>query len=245
MEFYKEIPMEMRPKIRYWLPAAAVDEEDLREEIQQIKARGFGGVEVVVLASVPQVIARGGDGWGSENWNKTVAAIADETQKQQMSMDLAIGPGWPIVSPMILDADNEAAAVELTYGEMVVPEGVYLEQFLPEGRVTHSEGVPKLIAVMAYEERGEKLLDFDSYLDLLPYVKMIENQAMFQYDFPNNETGFWKVFAFYEQPTAQKINAEQHYVVDHLSKAGVKACERYWNQIWEKKYIYISGIYFL
>ena len=59
MDFFREIPMEMRPKIRYWLPSAAVDEADLREEIRQLKARGFGGVEVVVLASVPEEIGTG------------------------------------------------------------------------------------------------------------------------------------------------------------------------------------------
>ena len=226
--------MEMRPKIRYWLPAAAVDEADLREEIRQLKARGFGGVEVVVLASVPEEIARGEDGWGHEYWNQTVAVIADETEKQQMSMDLAIGPGWPIVSPLITDTDDEAAAVELTYGETVVPAGTYVERRLPERRVTHPEGNVKLVTVMAYEEHGEKCLDADSYLDLTPYVEMTEETEMLRYDFPENETGFWKVFVFYEQPTVQKINAGQHYVVDHLSKKGVEACEKYWEQIWKE-----------
>ena len=226
--------MEMRPKIRYWLPAAAVDEADLREEIRQLKARGFGGIEVVVLASVPEEIARGEDGWGHEHWNQTVAVIADETEKQQMSMDLAIGPGWPIVSPLITDADDEAAAVELTYGETVVPAGTYVERRLPERRVIHPEGNVKLVTVMAYEEHGEKCLDADSYLDLTPYVEMAEETGMLRYDFPENETGFWKVFVFYEQPTVQKINAGQHYVVDHLSKKGVEACEKYWEQIWKE-----------
>lgn len=198
MDFFREIPMEMRPKIRYWLPAAAVDEADLREEIRQLKARGFGGVEVVVLASVPEEIARGEDGWGHEHWNQTVAVIADETEKQQMSMDLAIGPGWPIVSPLITDTDDEAAAVELTYGETVVPAGTYVERRLPERRVTHPEGNVKLVTVMAYEEHGEKCLDADSYLDLTPYVEMTEETEMLRYDFPENETGFWKVFVFYE-----------------------------------------------
>ena len=47
------------------------------------KARGFGGVEVVVLASVPEEIARGEDGWGHEHWNQTVAVIADETENSR------------------------------------------------------------------------------------------------------------------------------------------------------------------
>ena len=124
--------------------------------------------------------------------------------------------------------------MELTYGETVVPAGTYVERRLPERRVTHPEGNVKLVTVMAYEEHGEKCLDADSYLDLTPYVEMTEETEMLRYDFPENETGFWKVFVFYEQPTVQKINAGQHYVVDHLSKKGVEACEKYWEQIWKE-----------
>lgn len=233
MEFIKDIEMEMRPKIRYWLPCAAVDETDLREEIRQMKVRGFGGVEVVTLASVPEQIAKGEDGWGSENWNKTVDVIADETKKQQMSMDLAIGPGWPIVSPVIRDAQDEAAAVELTYGEMCVPAGRYFEGRLPDRRVVHEEGIPQLVTVLAYEEIQEKVLKQESYLDLSGYVKETVNGAVLRYEFPGNEAAIWKVFAFYQQPTVQKINSGQSYVIDHLSKKGVQACEEYWEEVWK------------
>lgn len=239
MEFIKDIAMEMRPKIRYWLPCAAVDETDLREEIRQMKVRGFGGVEVVTLASVPEQIARGEDGWGSENWHKTVDVIADETKKLEMSMDLAIGPGWPIVSPVIRDAQDEAAAVELTYGEMCVPAGRYFEGRLPDRRVVHEEGIPQLVTVLAYEEIQEKVLKQDSYLDLSRYVKETLDGAVLCYEFPGNEAAIWKVFAFYQQSTVQKINSGQSYVIDHLSKKGVKACEEYWEEVW-KSNVYSS-----
>lgn len=233
MEFVKDIKMEMRPKIRYWLPCAAVDGNDLREAIRQMKERGFGGIEVVTLASVPEQIARGEDGWGSENWYKTVEVIADETERQGMSMDLAIGPGWPIISPVIRDAQDEAAAVELTYGEICVPAGEHFESRLPDRRVVHEEGISKLIAVMAYEEIQEKVLKQESFLDLGEYVKETAGGAVLCFDFPANESGIWKVFVFYQQPTAQKINSGQSYVIDHLSKKGVQACEEYWEKVWK------------
>lgn len=232
MEFIKDIAMEMRPKIRYWLPCAAVDETDLREEIRQMKERGFGGIEVVTLASVPEQIARGDEGWGSDNWHKTVGVIADETLKQGMSMDLAIGPGWPIVSLVIQNAQDEAAAVELTYGEICVPAGEYFEGSLPVRRIVHEEGIPKLVAVMAYEETQEKVLKRKSFLDLSGYVKKTADGSVLCCDFPANEAGVWKVFAFYQQPTAQKMNSGQSYVIDHLSKKGVQACEKYWEKVW-------------
>ena len=74
---WKEIPNEARPKIRYWMPAAAVDFADLKEEIRQLKERGFGGIEVVVLSILPEEILLGEEGWGGERWNETVRVIAD------------------------------------------------------------------------------------------------------------------------------------------------------------------------
>lgn len=41
-EVWKELPMHMRPKIRYWLPAAAMVEEDLRAEVKDIAERRYG-----------------------------------------------------------------------------------------------------------------------------------------------------------------------------------------------------------
>ena len=234
MEFINEIKMEMRPKIRYWLPCAAVDEQDLREEISQIYQRGFGGIEVVTLASVPEQIARGEDGWGRENWQKTVDTIADETSKHGMSMDIAIGPGWPIVATNIKDVQDEAAAIELTYGEVTVPAGTHFEGTLPERRVVHDEGAPELIAVMAYEEVQEKVLRMESYIDLRQNLTQSGNEVTLCCDLPKNRSGMWKIFAFYQQPTAQKINAKQSYVIDHLSTNGVRACEKYWEKVWEK-----------
>ena len=120
MKLWENLAMEYRPKVRYWLPAAAMDEEDLREELRQLKARGFGGVELVVLGFLDPAISLSEDGWGTENWDHMVDVAADETEKLGMTMDIAIGPGWPIASPVIHDADDPATLHELTFGEITV-----------------------------------------------------------------------------------------------------------------------------
>ena len=243
-KFIRNIRMEMRPKLRYWLPCAAVDEEDLREEIRKIAGRGFGGIEVVTLASVPEQIARGEDGWGTKNWQKTVAIINDEAAKLGMSMDLAIGPGWPIVATKIKSVQDDAAALELTYGQMCVPAGVEWEVEIPVGRISHEEGTAKLLTVMAYEEVEHKILRKESYMDLGRYLRQNGKKMKLCCSLPENAAGFWKIFAFYEQPTAQKINAGQSYVIDHLSKKGAQACEAYWTKVWEKsEYIAQESIF--
>jgi hypothetical protein len=222
----KELSMKMRPKIRYWLPAAAMDERDLRLEIEKLYERGFGGVEVVVLATLPDTIARSEDGWGTKNWNDMVRVIADETKKHGMSMDLAIGPGWPIASPAIRSADDPAALYELTWGCAEVKDCHYKGK-LPERRVIREEGTPRLVHALAYLEIEDHVLLQSSYLDLRAEVK----EGILCYDFPEYGEGKWKVFAFYSQPSCHKVNSGQTYAVDHLSWEGAKACETYWDHV--------------
>lgn len=230
VEIWQNLQTEYRPKVRYWIPAAAVDEADLREELRQLAARGFGGVEVMTLATVSPDIATGEDGWGTENWDRVVDIIADETQKLGISMDIANGPGWPISMPGVRSADDEAALHELAYGVAEAVPGTRYRGPLPLPRITHDEGRVELYHALAYLQTGEKILSQSSYIDLMPYVR----EGKLDYAFPEGN-GMWTIFAFYFQPAVHKTNSGQYYVVDHLSQAGVKACEEYWNRIFANK----------
>lgn len=227
----KELKNEMRPKIRYWLPAAAVDENDLRMEIRDFKARGFGGVEAVVLSTTPEEIAKSEDGWGTANWNKTVDIIADETKKQGMSLDIAIGPGWPIASPAIQDVNDPASLCEMTYATLKLQSGTHYSGKIPDRRVIRKEGCPVLVTAMAYRVTDEKNkeLDEESYMDLTGNIDI--QHSKIDVKIPGDAESTWCLFFFYRQPAAQRINAGQTIVVDHLSREGAEACEKYWDGI--------------
>lgn len=227
---FHELRAEMRPKVRFWVPAAAMDEDDLRQEIRNLHSRGFGGVEVVVLATLPPEIAWSEDGWGTENWDRMVAVIDDETQKLGMSMDLANGPGWPMAFPTVLDADDPASLYELTWGVMDVEKGTHYHGPLPERRTVREEGKPELLHVLAYLEKSPSVLIRNSYMDLRDKIR----EGILDVSFPDGEGACWKVFTFYGQPAAQKVNAAKTYTIDHLSKSGVKACEAYWDEVFGK-----------
>ncbi len=221
MKIWNDIKMDARPRVRYWVPAAAMDEGDLRADLRRLRDRGFGGVEVVVLQLVPPEVLRSERGWGTGEWDRISGILNDETKKLGMSLDFAIGPGWPMGSPAVRDADDPAALYELTWGVLEV-SGSYNGP-LPERRKTHDEGTPHLLHVLAYRETGVKTLYSSSYIDLRPYV----SDGVLRYDFPE---GRWLIFAFWEQPAVQKINAGMTYTIDHLSRAGVEAVEAYWEK---------------
>lgn len=235
LEVWKHIPNDMRPKIRYWIPAAAVDEDDLQQEIRQLKERGFGGIEIVTLTTLPDQVLTGEDGWGTRHWNRCIRKIAEITEELGMSMDIANGPGWPISMPTIASADDTAVLCELTYGVTEFEAGGYYRGELPEGRRKHKEGTSHLEHVMAYCQTETGELKLDSYKGLAEDISLVNGRYFLECNLPvcsNNEK--WKIFAFYRQPAVQKTTGNQYYVIDHLSKAGVKACELYWKSIFDE-----------
>lgn len=218
--------MKERPRIRYWLPGAAVCESDLLDEIQELYERGFGGIEIVVLERLTETIAKSEYGWGTKQWNRIIKIIGDETKKHGMQFDLANGPGWPISSPVLNNADEKGTIVELTYGVSDVQSGKVYQGLLPERRCIHTEGTAELICAIAYIETEKNILCEKSFLNLTDYVK----NGVLSYKFPEISEGKWKLFAFYSQPALQKTSADRYYVIDHLSKEGTDACAAYWNK---------------
>lgn len=153
--------------------------------------------------------------------------MSDEAEKQGMRLDITNGPEWPISSSRILSADDKAALYELSYGETDFEGGVY-EDALPKQRRKHEEGTARLIHAMAYLQTENHVLERDSYKDLMPYLT--EDKEQLRCEFSSGQ-GIWKIFAFYGQPAVQRIRRGGNYVIDHLGKAGIEACEAYWKEI--------------
>lgn len=244
-----KIAMDARPKIRYWIPGAAVDDADLIRELRGLRDRGFGGVEVVPLMATPEEIIRSEDGWGTPHWNHVLSLIDETLREMGMTMDVANGPQWPISMPGITGADDPAALYELTWGVLDIGPGGRYEGSLPERRVKREEGLSRILHVFAYLQNADGALVRDSYHDLRGCLKRqgdpasgkaAETSLLSQVYYaalpcrldvtlpeaPEGST--WLLFTFYEQPAAQKTAEGTYYVIDHLSPAGAAACEKYW-----------------
>lgn len=236
LENWVQIPKQARPKIRYWLPGAAVEDDDLRKEIRSLYERGFGGIEVSCMMKLPS-LAMGETAWGTQRWNHMVEVIAEETERLGMTMDLTNGPMWPISMPTIDNIDSPAVSWELTYGWLPTPlNGVY-EGPLPRRQTVRPEGKAKLLAVMAYLEDRKGVLVSGSYRNLnhCLIAKKKEEGAQLSCRLPIPEEGKrWLIFAFYMQPTAEKTSFGKYYVIDHFSREGADACVRYWEPILKK-----------
>lgn len=76
---------------------------------------------------------------------------------------------------------------------------------------------------------------WDSYRDLKANVHITDSRSILDCKLTaKSEKGDWLIFAFYAQPGCMKTAGDTHYVIDHLSRQGVKACERYWDEVFGK-----------
>lgn len=166
----------MRPRFRWWWPDGLVDPAEIRREIDQIAAAGFGGAEIVAVHHSirdKSVLDPAGHGWGTPAWNAGVEAALDQAARRGITVDLTIGPAWPAAVPTIT-ADDEAAVQELAYGTVSVAGGSTHDGPLPDPVAAPGDGVTErhLVAVHAVRidaangTRKETGLDPASFTDL-------------------------------------------------------------------------------
>jgi hypothetical protein len=224
-------PASVRPRIRVWVPGAAMSQAGLREEIAGFARQGLGGVELVAMekrTNLPPSMR-----WGTANWDSLVAVARAETARHGMSLSLTNGPAWPIAMPAVASADDPASLFELTYGVATIAAGASYDGALPPRRVRHPEGTPKLLAVLAYRNVDARRLDPGSCIDLTSKVSRGANVDAARVTFQPPTTGdAWTLFAFWEQPADEKVGP--FYVIDHLSARGGAASVAYWDQALRK-----------
>ncbi|GFZ49902.1 hypothetical protein JCM24511_07305 [Saitozyma sp. JCM 24511] len=128
-----------RPRLRYWLPGATVDEQTLTSQLESAKEAGWGGVEVSWLGADPIP----GDGirqyrFGSKIWQDRFRYLLAEADRIGLHLDFTISASWPCQIPGLLPS-APAAAVELVCGIRLLegpycePRGTVVDHFDPEG----------------------------------------------------------------------------------------------------------------
>lgn len=213
-----------RPQVRYWVPEGYVTEEGLRADVATLARRGFGAIELVAInlfsTKVPDDCR-----WGTPRYYEAARVLLHEAAAHGLAVDIANGPGWPISAPQIADADDPATLYELTYGKALTNFSHNEPLELPERRVTHDEGTPKLVAVSAYRyiDGHSELLNHKTYVDLMPYV----HDGIIDWRPAEEDCSWWHIFAFWGQPACHKV-LDRHFVIDHLSRTGAEASIAWW-----------------
>lgn len=241
----------MQPRFRWWWPGADVNETELRREVNEIADAGFGGVEIAdVFDSVSTYIDPTRYGWGTTNWNNSVAIVMNEAAKRGMTVDITVGPHWPSALPSITP-QSDAAAKEMVHGVTVVSAGTTYSGTLPDPAYDPSgitDGNPdpdtkqELLAVLAVECESACTSDGDSIPLLKSTTEDLTDQVTDgEISWTAPSSGNWVILAFYGRTTGQIVNMydsntenapvtePQSYVVDHFGADGSQAVIDYWN----------------
>jgi hypothetical protein len=227
----------VRPRFRWWWPDGLVDPDEIAREIDQIAAAGFGGVEVAAVhhsIKDKSVLDTAHHGWGSRPWRDGVEAALRRAAGRGLTVDLTLGPSWPVAVPG-LTPDDDAAAKELAHGRAALAGGSTYRGPVPAPVHAAAAGVTRqrLLAVQAARvepansTRKETGLDPDSVQDLTATV----TDGALTWTAP--EGGDWVLISYWvrgsgQQPESGPHSAPAAYAVDHFSPAGTTAVTSYW-----------------
>ncbi|WP_406099164.1 glycosyl hydrolase [Streptomyces canus] len=227
----------VRPRFRWWWPDGLVDPDEIAREIDQIAAAGFGGVEIAAVhhsIKDKSVLDTAHHGWGSRPWRDGVEAALRRAARRGLTVDLTLGPSWPVAVPG-LTPDDDAAAKELAHGRAPLTGGSTYQGPVPPPVHAAAAGVTRqqLLAVQAarvepaHSTRKETGLDPESVQDLTATV----TDGTLTWTAP--EGGDWVLISYWvrgsgQQPESGPHSAPAAYAVDHFSPAGTTAVTSYW-----------------
>jgi hypothetical protein len=100
------ISRESKPWTRWWWLGSAVDEANLRRELQAIAAAGFGGVEITPIYGAKGAETRFLE-FLSPEYVAAVGFTSAEADRLGLGVDMATGTGWPFGGPQVGPDDVE------------------------------------------------------------------------------------------------------------------------------------------
>ncbi|WP_346186138.1 glycosyl hydrolase [Streptomyces osmaniensis] len=239
-DWFADPSRSVRPRFRWWWPDGLVDPDEIAREVDQIADAGFGGVEIAAVhhsIKDKSVLDTAHHGWGSRPWLDRVEAALQRAARRGLTVDLTLGPSWPVAVPGVTP-DDESAAQELAYGHVALAAGATYRGPVPPPAYEAASGVQRqhLLAVQAARvdtansTRKETGLNLDSVRDLTATV----SDGTLTWTAP--EGGDWVLISYWQRGTGQQPESGPHsspaaYVVDHLSPVGTAAVTGRWDDM--------------
>ncbi|MEV4172920.1 glycosyl hydrolase [Nonomuraea sp. NPDC049709] len=221
-----------RPMVRWWWPDAHVDPAEIRREVDQLAAAGFGGAEIAAVHHSirdKSVLDPAGHGWGTPAWTAAVEAALDQAARRGIGIDLTIGPSWPAAVPSITP-ESEAACQELAHGSVAVAPGATYTGPVPPPAVPGRPERTLLLVQAARIEPAHSTRD-ETGLDPASVRDVPVTGGTITWTAPDE--GEWLLISYWRRGSGQRPESGPHtapesYVVDHFSRAGTQAVIDYW-----------------
>jgi hypothetical protein len=235
--------MQVKPKIRWWLPGAFMEKEELEQEIEDLVAAGYGGAEILYFMGIPsndiKPEAYTEYYFGSDRWNDLMKQALKKAIEHNFKLDFTVGPLWPIASPAIPAIDDERASWGLHIGTTSFANTY-------RGELPSSDTIDKSRAYKIAGASIAKQIQKESNVYLLNSARVVTQhmntrnntidlnlRELFKEDeeLLQSSTDEWTLFVFYEQTSGQMNDSSGTPVIDHLSKAAAGAIIDYWENV--------------
>ena len=99
----REIYEEARPYTRWWWFAAEYEREDIRRELDWLKSKGFGGVEIAFIYPLNRNPEAKRSKWLGGEWQKAVTFTKQYTDSLGLGCDFTFGTLWPFGGTFVPD----------------------------------------------------------------------------------------------------------------------------------------------
>ena len=237
---FAEPPRSVAPRFRWWWPNGQVDPAEIAREVDEVAAIGGGGLEVSdIHASGLLTLDPVNYGWGSRPGVAALARALTEAERQGMTIDLTLGPGYPVCVPTITP-DSPAASTELAHGVVTVNAGGAYSGAVPAAVLAPGAGVTKqtLFRVQAVQTTGPAghsgtPLDQSTLVDLTDTV----SDGQITWTAPAGGAA-WVLLSYWLRGSGQQpedgsggFMEPAPYVVDHFSASGTRAVTDMWERL--------------
>ena len=142
---------EAKPGVRWWWMGSAVDQENLKWNLDEYAKAGIGAVEITPIYGV-QGNDKNDIPYLSPKWMDMFQLVEKENQKVGIETDMATGTGWPFGGPWVPISEAACKAVFVDTIVDVKQKLMDIQFAVP----TKERDFAKLKLIKAYPVEGEK-----------------------------------------------------------------------------------------
>lgn len=202
---WPEVKNETKAGSRWWWHGSAVDEANLKWNIEQYAKAGIGTLEITPIYGVKGNASRN-IAFLSEQWLNMLKFAKEQGQQNGLDIDMTTGTGWPFGGPMVKQA--ESASKLATEDTKLTGDGTSEKTISLSGSGT-------LQRVLAYPQKDNA----GAFTDL---TSMVDGKKV-KWTAP---AGDWRIIAVYCQTGAMQVKrpspGSEGLVLDHFDAEAVK-----------------------
>ncbi len=211
-----------KPWAYWWWMGSAVNKADLKKNLEDFSAAGFGGLHIIPIYGVKGEEANFIP-YLSPQWLSMLDYTCTEAKRLGLGIDMTLGTGWPFGGAQVKPQDA-AQAFQVQSIDVKANEKITQLPTVPEKWKN-----AKLIAVSAYSRKA--------------FLKKLDISKGISWELPQESN----LYALYQLPTGQKVKraapGAEGWVLDHFNATAIKTYFQTFAQVFMAKNYGVRAFY--